>query len=59
VLEAKARPEEVEDYRGFVISVAEQAATAKKEGDEPASEAERAAIAEISAAVGRDAETSS
>jgi hypothetical protein len=59
LLEAKAGPDEVEDYRGFVISVAEHAAAAKKEGDEPASEAERAAIAEIAAAVGRDAGTSS
>ena len=59
LLEAKAGPEEVEDYRGFVISVAEHAAAAKKEGDEPASEAERAAIAEIAAAVGRNAGTSS
>ena len=59
LLEAKAGPEEVEDYRGFVISVAEQAATAKKEGDEPASEAERGAVAEIAAATGRDTRTSS
>jgi hypothetical protein len=52
-------PEEVEDYRGFVISVAEHAAEAKKEGGEPASEAERAAVAEITAELGRNAETSS
>ena len=54
LLKAKASPEEVEDYRGFVVSVAEHTAGAKKEGDEPASDAERAAIAEIAAAVGRD-----
>ena len=58
-LDAKGGPNEVDDYRGFVISVAEHAAAAKKEGDEPASEAERAAIAEIAAAVGRDAGTPS
>jgi hypothetical protein len=58
LLEAKAGPDEVEDYRGFV-SVAEHAAAAKKEGDEPASEAERAAIGEVAAAVGRDAGTPS
>lgn len=52
LLEAKAAPEEVEDYRGFVVSVAERTAEAKEEGDEPASEAERAAIAEVAAAVG-------
>ena len=59
LLQTKAEPKEVEDYRGFVVSVAEHTAGAKKEGDEPASEAERAAIAEIAAAVGRSAETSS
>ncbi len=59
LLQTKSRPEEVEGYRGFVISVAEHTAGAKKEGDEPASEAERAAIAEIAAAVGRSAGTSS
>jgi hypothetical protein len=59
LLEAKASPEEVEDYRGFVISVAEHAAAAKKEGDEPASDAERAAIAEVAGAVGREAGSSS
>ena len=59
LLEAKAMRGEVEDYRGFVISVAEHASEAKKEGDEPASEAERAAISEIAAALGRNAETSS
>jgi hypothetical protein len=58
LLEAKAGPDEVEDYRGFVVSVAEHAAAAKKEGDEPASEAERAAIGEVATAVGRDAGTS-
>jgi len=59
LLEAKGGPDEVEDYRGFVVSVAEHAAAAKKEGDEPASEAERAAIGEVAAAVGRDAGTPS
>jgi hypothetical protein len=59
LLEAKASPEEVEDYRGFVISVAEHTAAAKKEGDEPASDAEQAAIAEVAGAVGREAGSSS
>ena len=50
----KATPEELADYRGFVIAVAERTAGAKKEGDDPVSEAERAAIAEITVAVGGD-----
>jgi len=53
LLEQKATPEELEDYRGFVIALAERVAGAKDEGDgEPASEAERTAIAEISEALG-------
>ena len=48
----KASPEELGDYRGFVVAVAERTAGAKTEGDEPVSEAERAAIAEVSEAVG-------
>ena len=53
LLEQKASPEEVEDYRGFVLALAERVADAKDEGDGDAeSEAERAAIAEISEALG-------
>ena len=53
LLDQKATPEEVGQYRGFVLAVAERVATAKTEhGDQPASEAERAAIAEISEAIG-------
>jgi hypothetical protein len=52
LLEQKATPEEVEDYRGFVVSLAERVAAAKEEEDEPVSEAERAAIAKITEAVG-------
>jgi len=48
----KATPEELADYRGFVVAVAERTAGAKKEGDDPVSEAERAAIAAIAEAVG-------
>jgi hypothetical protein len=54
LLEQKATPEEVEDYKGFVVGVAERVADAKtEEGDQPATESERAAIAEIAAVVGR------
>ncbi len=52
LLEAKASPEEVEDYRRFTLSLAERVAGAKEEGDQPVSDAERAAIDEISAALG-------
>jgi hypothetical protein len=52
LVEQKASPEEVEDYRRFVVSLAERVAGAKSEGDQPQSEAETAAIAEITAALG-------
>jgi hypothetical protein len=53
VLEQKATPEELEDYRRFVISVANRVADAKRErGDQSASDTERAAIAEITEALG-------
>ena len=52
LLEQKATPQEVQDYRSFVIALAERVAAAKEEGDEPVSDAERAAIDEISATVG-------
>jgi hypothetical protein len=52
LLERKAAPEEVEDYRRFVLSVANRVAEAHKEGDEPVSDAERQAISEVAEAVG-------
>jgi hypothetical protein len=52
LLEQKATPEEVEDYRRFVISLANRVAAAKsEEGDQPATEAETAAIDEITQAL--------
>jgi hypothetical protein len=48
LVEAKATPEEATDYRGFVISLAERVAAAKSD----VSDAEKAAIAEISEALG-------
>lgn len=52
LLERKAAPEEVEEYRRFVISLANRVAAAKsEESDQPASEAEMAAIAEITDAL--------
>ena len=52
VLERKATPEEVEDYRRFVLTLAERVAAAHKEGGQPVSDAERAAVDEIAAALG-------
>jgi hypothetical protein len=48
LLEAKATPEELGDYRGFVVSLAERVAGAKGEVSEP----ETAAIAGIKEALG-------
>jgi hypothetical protein len=53
LLEQKATPEEVEDYRRFVLGLAERVAAAHREGGEAVSEAERAAIDEIAGALGR------
>jgi hypothetical protein len=53
VLEQKATPEEVEDYRRFVVSLANRVAEAKTEkGDRSTGDAESAAIAEITKALG-------
>jgi hypothetical protein len=54
LVDQKASSEEAEAYRGFVLTVAERVASAKTEkGDEAASDAEQAAIAEIADAVGK------
>lgn len=51
-LEQKATPEELEDYRRFVGSLAKRAAAAKDEGgDQPVSDAETAAIAAVEEAL--------
>jgi hypothetical protein len=52
LLEQKATPQEVDDYRRFVDSLAKRVAGAKVEGDEAVSDAEGAAIAEIAQALG-------
>jgi len=52
VLRRKATPEEVEDYRRFVLNLADKVAKAHREGGQQVSEAERAAIEEISASLG-------
>ena len=48
----KATPEELEDYRRFVLALADKVATAHREGGESISPAEQAAIQEIAASLG-------
>jgi hypothetical protein len=55
VLESKATPDEVDEYRRFVLTLAERVALAHKEHGEQVSDAERAAIDEIAAALGSSA----
>jgi hypothetical protein len=52
LLERKATPEEVEDYKRFVLTLTERVAAAHKEHGEQVSDAERAAIDEIASALG-------
>ncbi len=52
LLGRKAAPEEVEDYRRFVLKLADEVATAHREGGESISPAERAAIQEIAQTLG-------
>jgi hypothetical protein len=53
LLQQKATPEELEEYRRFVVTLAEKVANAHREGGESAvSDAERSAIEEIRQAVG-------
>jgi len=52
LLEGKASPEELEDYRRFTLALAERVAGAKEEEGRPVSADERSAIEEISAALG-------
>jgi hypothetical protein len=57
LLKTKATDQEVEEYRKFIVGLAERVAEARKEGfmglsGERVSEAERAAIGEVEAALG-------
>jgi hypothetical protein len=59
LLERKATPEEVDEYRRFVLTLANRVAEAHKEGflglsGERVSEAEKAAVAEIAEALGTE-----
>jgi len=52
LLEGKATPEELDDYRRFVLTLAGKVAAAHKEGGQSVSPAEAEAIQEITAALG-------
>jgi hypothetical protein len=54
LLEAKATPPEVDDYRKFILNLSQTVAAAHREGrgEDPVSEVERAAIAAIGQALG-------
>jgi hypothetical protein len=52
LLERKAGADEVEDYKRFIVTLAERVAGAHEEGGESVSGPERAAIEEISATLG-------
>src|SRR6516225_4649522 len=52
LLEGKATPEERDDYRRFVVALANKVAAAHREGGQDVSPAEAAAIQEITAALG-------
>ncbi len=55
LLERKATPEELDDYKRFVLNVADKVANAHREDGESVSAAERAAIEEIAASLGTPA----
>jgi hypothetical protein len=52
LLERKATPEEVEGYRRFVLTLANNVASAHREGGTSVSEPEQAAVNEISTSLG-------
>jgi hypothetical protein len=52
LLQAKATPQEVEDYRKFVLTLADKVAKAHREHDQDVSPEEAAAIEQIRAALG-------
>ena len=52
VLERKATPDETEDYRRFVLALADRVANAHREAGASVSEAERSAIDEIASSLG-------
>ena len=59
VLETKATPDEVNDYRRFVLTLSDHVANAHREHGTAVSDTEQAAIADITAALGGDGGQSS
>jgi hypothetical protein len=59
LLEGKAQPQELDEYRRFVVNLAQRAAAAHRErgGSGPVSDVEHAAITEIAQAMGTEAAT--
>lgn len=55
LLEQKATPEELDEYRRFMMGLANRVAEAHSEGDDQVSEPERQTIAEIAEAAGASA----
>jgi hypothetical protein len=55
LLQTKVSPDEVEDYRRFILTLAEKVANAHRENGQNVSDAEQQAIAEIATALGADA----
>jgi hypothetical protein len=55
LLESKATPDELEDYRKFVLALAEKVASAHREDGVDVSPAEQAAIEDLSASLGEAA----
>ena len=51
LLERKATPEELEDYKRFVLNLADRVANAHRESGENVSPAERAALEEVAASL--------
>ena len=52
LLESKATPAEVEDYRRFILTLADKVANAHREHGQSVSDAEQQAITEIATALG-------
>ena len=55
LVERKATPEELAEYKRFVLNLAEKVANAHREGGDSVSDAERAAITEIAESLGTQA----
>ena len=54
MLQQKATPDEVNDYRRFVLTLSDHVANAHREDGEAVSAGEQAAIADITTALGGD-----